>query len=295
MSVDLSALVLVTVPTCAFLLGRQRMWATAGDGRIVSRRRSRLFLAGEVVLALSLLGPMDVASGERLTVHMVQHVLLVGVAAPLLALGGALPILLWALPQPVRGHALGAWRGLVASAARHPGTWLATAVAAAGGGLLVWHLPALYDAALRDDLVHSAEHVTLVAGSALLWWTVAVSPSPRRLVGGIPALFVMGLLTTGLGAAMTFAASPWYEVPAAPDPMADQQLAGVIMWSVAKAAGLVGAIVLFVTWMVRQPGDAQAPGAEGPGGDDRSTDPIGPIDGSAPPTRPGPARTPVAG
>jgi putative membrane protein len=166
---------------------------------------------------------------------MVQHVLLVSVAAPLLVAG-----------QPLAAIGL-AWRG-----PRHrPWVVLAVAGVVQAVTLCTWHLPALYDAALRHDQVHALEHASLLATAVALW--AALDRLGGEAAGaGVGVLFVVTLPAMGLGVAMTLAHTPWY--PAYADtgaPLADQQLAGVVMWAYAGLAAVIGGVVLVVKWFGR--------------------------------------------
>src|SRR4051794_20358519 len=114
------------------------------------------FLTGLAVVAVALLSPLDGAAHRSLWVHMVQHLLLISVAAPLLAAGRPLDVVPAAWSGPIR---------------RWLGGWAVVAAAAAGqvAVLLAWHAPALYDAALGADAVHGIEHVTLLLSAVALW------------------------------------------------------------------------------------------------------------------------------
>jgi cytochrome c oxidase assembly factor CtaG len=197
-------------------------------------RRCLALGAALATIAIALSPPMDGAADSRLSGHMVQHVLLVSVAAPLLAIS-----------HPLRG--LGArWRGPRLGA----GVTLAVAGAVQVGVLVGWHVPALYDAALEHERVHGFEHLTLLLSATCLWWALG------RLSGeaaglSVLALFVVTLPAMALGVAMTLARTPWYPGYAAhnPDALADQQLAGVVMWAYAGLAAFVGAVVITVGWL----------------------------------------------
>jgi putative membrane protein len=176
---------------------------------------------------------------------MVQHVLLLVVAAPLLALGAPLPTLLWALPAPWRDRAMPVWRRLLRS---HGTRWLAWA----GGALLAesvvmaaWHAPVLYRAALRHEALHGLEHASYLLTAVAFSWAVGVG-SARRHGSAVAVVFVAALPGTALGAALTLASRPWYpEYPS----MADQQLAGVVMWGFAGLAYVLAAACLFGVWL----------------------------------------------
>ncbi|GJG86014.1 hypothetical protein tb265_11950 [Gemmatimonadetes bacterium T265] len=244
-----------------YALGVRRAWRRAGAGRGVARWRAWAYAAGLAAIAVALLTPLDAVSDALFTAHMGQHLLLILVAAPLLAAGVPALGMLWALPERARRRAGRAW---AARPRLRAGLALLVAPGVAAslhvGSVLVWHLPAPYDWALRRPAVHALEHVTLLGAAALFWWPV-VRPAPRRgarrFGDGAQLLYVaaagvpMGLL----GAALTFAARPWYAghygTTAAwgLTPLEDQQLAGVVMWVPAGLVYLGAASALFVRWL----------------------------------------------
>jgi putative membrane protein len=123
--------------------------------------------------------------------------------------------------------------------------------------LLMWHVPAAYDAAVRSESLHAIEHLTFL-GTALLFWWVVLSPSAH---GGLnyalrfPYLLGMTLVGTAIGAVLTFASSSLYHayLASAPTrgmtPLEDQQIAGLIMWIPGGVAYLIAAAGLFLQWM----------------------------------------------
>lgn len=236
----------------AYVAGLRRVWATAGHGRLVRPGQALAALVGVGVVAVAVVSPLHAAADARLSAHMVQHVLLVGVAAPLLAVGAPLPTLLWALPGGWRRRLLPWWRRAASSCA---GTgwarWTAAALVLQVGALWAWHVPVLYQAALSSEAVHALEHSSFLVTAVVFWWAVAAAR--HRPVGGaaVVAVFVGALPATALGALMTLAGRPWYPVYAG-DPGAaleDQQVAGVIMWGFGGVAALVATLVLFAAWL----------------------------------------------
>jgi putative membrane protein len=224
------------------------------------RERTRLapvasFAAGWIALALALLSPLHEASEELFSAHMVQHELLMAVAAPLMVLGKPFAIMLWSLPSRAR-HAVGA---IVRSSrvrtawnvATRPGdAWLVHAAA-----IWVWHIPLLFQATLHSDLVHAAQHLSFFGSAVVFWWSIL--QSRRRAARGIAivSLFTTAIHTAVLGALLSFAHTPWYPeyaVGAAQwglTPLGDQQLAGLIMWIPAGAAYLVAALAVTRRWL----------------------------------------------
>jgi putative membrane protein len=208
------------------------------------------FAAGLAVVALALSPPVDGAAARRFSVHMVQHLLLILAAAPLLVAARPGALVMEALPVPTRaglGRALHrpGWRR-ARLAATNPVVVLTVAV----GGFWAWHLPRLYEAALHNDAVHGLEHASFLAGG-LLFWTIVLDPGPKRRLGlGATCGFVFAAMLTNiwLSAALAFATSPLYAAYAARGAdaaLADQQLAGVIMWVPADIVYFVTLLMLF--------------------------------------------------
>lgn len=166
----------------AYIVGwrRLRRWPAVA-------RRSQLFLylAGLAVITLALLSPIDGLANSLLTMHMLQHELLTMVAPPLLLLANPLPVMLWALPLRLR-HSLG--RLLIRDARVRQGFRAATLMPVAWAVYMVifwgWHLPAAYEASLRNDLVHNLQHLSFFTAALLFWWPL-INPAPR-LHGHIP-------------------------------------------------------------------------------------------------------------
>lgn len=237
----------------------------AGD-----RWRPRCFAAALATIAVALLSPLDAASAALASAHMVQHVLLVLVAAPLLALSAPGPTIVRGSPLVVR-RALTRWPhrlgldGDTTRVLREPvAAWLA-AVAA----LWFWHAAGPYGAALDHTVVHIAEHATFLATALLFWRCVVGSRAGGRVPGGVGvlAVFAMAMQSTFLSALLTFATTPWYEGYATTTaaygltPLADQQLAGAIMWVPAGFVYVGTALALLVGWIDASgaPGEPDAP------------------------------------
>ena len=215
-------------------------------------RRASSFVAGLAVVAVALSPPLDGAAGKRFSAHMAQHVLLMLAAAPLLVAARPGAMVLEALPVPFRArvgrslHRPG-WR-----AARRLVTNPVVVLTVAVGGFWAWHLPRPYQAALSNAAVHGLEHATFLAG-AFLFWTIVLDAGPKRRLGLGPTCgFVFAAMLTNiwLAAGLAFATTPLYAAYArggAAAALADQQLAGVIMWVPAD-------IVYFVTllWLFRR-------------------------------------------
>ncbi len=248
------------VAAAVYQRGRRRGGARQGDAW-----RARFFAAAIATLAVAFISPLEPLSGALASAHMVQHVLLVLVAAPLLALSAPTSTLLRGCPLPVR-RARGRLRRrlpLPSSALRapsHPATvWLLHV-----GVLWFWHSAAAYDAALRDDLVHGVEHLAFLVTALLFWRVVIGGRRAGRVPEGLGVLLVFGMAMQSvfLSLLLTFASEAWYgayattTAPWGLDPLADQHLAGVLMWVPAGAIYVAAGLALFAAWIRRAELDA---------------------------------------
>lgn len=221
-----------------YFRGLRRLWARAGSGHGASRLQVAAFYGGLLALVIALVSPLDALGTALFSAHMVQHLALVLIAAPLLVLGKPHIVLLWALNRSQR-------RAVGRLSHRKPVKMLSraftrpfTAWVLFGATLWIWHAPVLYEAALRSDLVHALEHGCFLAVSLLFWWTLLHSEGRSRLAYGTTALYVFttALHNTALGMLLTFSEQIWYPIylprvePWGLTPLQDQQLAGLIMW-----------------------------------------------------------------
>jgi cytochrome c oxidase assembly factor CtaG len=186
--------------------------------------------------------------------HMGQHLLLMAVAAPMLALSGAQVAWLWALPRRGRvalGRMVHHLHGLRA-------LWsLPVTFACHSLALWLWHAPPLYEAALHNAALHALEHLALL-GSGVVFWSAALSGLARggRTPGAsVLYVFAFGAQCTGLGALITLSPRPWYTAYVTTSatwglsPMDDQVLAGALMWVPAGFVYLGFALLLLGTWL----------------------------------------------
>jgi cytochrome c oxidase assembly factor CtaG len=187
---------------------------------------------------------------------MVQHELLMALAAPLLVLGRPLIPMLWALPMRWRRR-LGGW----AKAAPVQGGWRwATAPFAAwllhAAALWLWHLPGPYQATLASEAMHTLQHASFLGTGLLFWWALVHGREGRMGYGAaVFYLFATAMHSGGLGALLTFAPSPWYPAYGGSaqawglTALEDQQLAGLIMWIPAGLVYVVAGLILLAAWM----------------------------------------------
>lgn len=222
----------------------------AGAGRLPARPgRVACFRAAMGVGALAVFGPFDAWAETGTAMHMVQHMLFMVVAAPLLALASPLPQ--W---RAATGKWLGAaWRLLLA-AGRHP---LGLALVH-GTVIWVWHAPRLYRLALDNPWWHAVEHASFLLSGWLFWWS-ALHAGRRQLAPALLAVLLTLMHTGLLGALLTFGRVSFY---GAGRSLEDQQLAGLIMWVPGGLAYLAGAGWIAWRLLGREPAPAAAPAGD---------------------------------
>lgn len=226
-SVDPSVVLGLLAAAAGFVYYRRR--AAQPDGA-----RPALFWLGLAAFAVALIGPLDTISDHYLvSAHMLQHILLTMVGPPLLLAG---------LPT-AGGRYMPAF--LV-------NPWLAVTVF--NLTLLAWHVPALYDATLREAALHIVEHLTFIGTAMLFWWPVV---GPGRLGAAMSPLMKIGYLAfagvppTVLGMSLAIA-GPLYSfyldaprIVAGLSPALDQQIAGILMFGLGNLIYFVPISVLF--------------------------------------------------
>jgi putative membrane protein len=241
----------------AYGRGVRSLWRGGGIGRGVRPWRACAFGAGLLAVAAALVSPLDAAADRLLSAHMAQHLLLVVVAAPLLIVGSPVLAMSRILPNRWRRGTRRWGRSRTSRVSGRTLTNPLISLLLATAVLWAWHVPPVYEAAVGDPILHLVEHASFL-GTALLFWWVALQPSgPRRLPHGADVLYVFaGALQSGaLGALFTFASSPVYPLYAhrtaalGLSALADQQLAGLLMWVPSFLVYLVAAGALFVVWL----------------------------------------------
>lgn len=226
--------------------------------------RTVAFLGGLALIAVALLSGIERYDTTLFSVHMVQHLLLLLGAAPLIALAAPVTQVLRAAPPEVRRRVLlPVLHSTVAKVLGNPVVaWLVFT-------LVAWasHFSPLFDLALENEAVHSAEHVAFLAAGLLFWWpVVAADPAPRRMSYPVRALYLLLQMppSSFLGMAILFAAAPLYPhyatlgAPYGIDPLADQQLAGGIMWLAGDVVLISAILAVVAAWMRHEERDAPA-------------------------------------
>jgi putative membrane protein len=206
---------------------RWRIARAEGGARAAGAGRLALWCTGVLCLFVALISPIDRLGEQLASVHMVQHLLIADLAPICLTLG----LTKWILrPATRRIHRIERAAGPFG----HPAFGVVAYVAA----MWIWHIPALYDAALRNGNVHVLEHLSFAAAGLLYWWHL-LSPIRSRLrLGGMGPLLYMGstkLLVGFLGILLAFSPTLLFDFYDSGgtrwglSPLDDQHVAGLIM------------------------------------------------------------------
>ncbi|MEA2226056.1 MAG: putative rane protein [Solirubrobacteraceae bacterium] len=264
-------LVLVIGLALLYGLGSRRT-VTPARTRHERRWQGASFYAGLAVLAIALSSPLDILSEQLFWAHMVQHVLLLVVAAPLIVL--ARPwIRLWrSLPLDLRR-----WLAHNLSQGRRT-RWLRVASRALGSPqagflafsivLLVWHVPALFDATLRSSSLHALEHTLFLTTAVMFWKQVIDSPPLHARLSSVQRVaYLVGAMVVSwiLAVVLALAPQPLYSFyaheagrPGGISALTDQQLAAGIMWVPGSVTFVIVIFVYVHRWL--------APAAPAPSG-----------------------------
>ncbi|MDB5506798.1 MAG: hypothetical protein JWR75_1436 [Devosia sp.] len=255
---DLAITAPLGISLVLYAVGVIRLWRAAGVARGATPIQVALFLAGWLVLAGALLTPLHDWSRRLFTAHMIEHELVMTLAAPLLILSRPLGPMLWAFPT--------AWRRSVAVGVRNLAFLLFWDVLTAplvatvlhAIAIWVWHVPSLFGTALQIEWVHWAQHLSFVFTAFLFWWGVLEGVERGRIrAGGIGLLFVTALHTAVLGALIALSPRPVYPYQSTAasswnlTPLMDQQLAGIIMWVPGGMVYAGAALTLAALWIGR--------------------------------------------
>ncbi|HJU22320.1 MAG TPA: cytochrome c oxidase assembly protein [Casimicrobiaceae bacterium] len=245
---------LIAISSLAYARGVVRLWRKAGTGRGIRIVDVVRFTLGMTALVAALLSPIDSLAPRSFAMHMIEHEMLMVIAAPLLVLSRPLEAWAFALPRNAR-HTLSACArvpALVRFFAAMTAPVSATIVHAIA--LWVWHAPVLFAAAIASEPLHVLQHLCFFASALAFWWAVfgGAARSPRPV--SLACLFATMLQTSALGALITLAPSPWYASGGEArvfglTPLADQQLGGLIMWLPGGAAYIVVALAIVAIWL----------------------------------------------
>lgn len=267
-------LALVWISLSLHLLGEHQAAILRDPARARQARwRAASFYAGLAVIAVSLIGPIDDLAPKLFWVHMLQHVLLIGFAAPLIVLGAPWPSIWRPLPLRMRRKlARGVAKSPLCAPLRAIGRCLGRPVPvwiAWSANLVFWHLPFAYDLTLHSTAAHALEHFTFMLTSILLWAQVLDSPPLRPRLGAAGRIYyILAATIVGwiLSLVLAFAASPLYPAyahlahrPGGISALTDQQLAAGVMLVPGSLAATVYVFLALFRWLEQpsEPGSAE--------------------------------------
>ena len=221
----------------------------------VPRQRSAAFLLGLAAIAVALLSGIEAYDTTLFSIHMVQHILLTLVAAPLIALGAPITTLLRAASSDVRRRVI---LPVLHSRVMRVLSFPVVAWVLFAGVMWGSHFSPLFDASLENPIVHDVEHGLYLGAGLLFWWpAVGLDPSPWRMPHPVRAMYVFLQMPQNTFLAVTILNSSvvLYHHYATlvrswgPTALEDQQLAGGIMWITGDVLFLAGLAGILVGWM----------------------------------------------
>jgi cytochrome c oxidase assembly factor CtaG len=261
-------------PSLAYVAIAALLYWLGGRGRGTERRptrdplRSLAFVAGLATIVVALDSPIDGYADRLLWVHMVQHILLLTVAPPLILLGRPWPRMWRALPLHLRAE-LGReivrarWAAPLRSLARPIPAWFLFSAT-----IVAWHIPGAYEATLRSQTIHDCEHA-LFFFTGLLFWAHVVDPGPLRPRLAWPArvAYIVGAMIVGwvLAIVLVLVPHPLYghyaalaSRPGGISALTDQQVAGGMMWVPGSISYTIAVMIVFWRWVAPESSTRQA-------------------------------------
>jgi cytochrome c oxidase assembly factor CtaG len=259
-------LVLILCLALMYYLGDRRT-VTPERRRAAQRWRMVCFYGALAVLAVALCSPLDLLSDQLFWAHMIQHVLLIAVAAPMVVLSRpwlrlwrALPLASrrWLARGIAQGRRTAPLRGAGHFLGRPVPTFVLFSVVLVG-----WHVPAFFDATLRSETLHAFEHTLFLAASVLFFKQVIPSPplritllAPGRVLYTIGAMIVMWALAVVLALEPHALYSFYADLPSRPggiSALADQQIAAGIMWVPGSVTFVIVVFAYVHRWLTPAP------------------------------------------
>ena len=223
--------------------------------RAITLGQKLCFWTASATLVLALISPLHPLGEVLFSAHMGQHEILMLISAPLLVVSRPLVAFVWGLPFEARrvagrwskaGWFQRIWKTITAPVS----AWCIHAIA-----LWTWHIPALFDATVTNEWVHTAQHLSFFLSALLFWWSLFYPQRQSSYGAGVLYVFTTAVHTSILGALLTFAGTPWYPAYGATPiawgltPLEDQQIGGLIMWVPAGVVYLAAALYLFARWL----------------------------------------------
>ena len=249
-SLEPYTLVLIWIAALWYWVGVRRLREHAAGAAVLPTWRIASFYTGLALLLLALVSPLHVYGEYLISVHMVQHMVVTMIVAPLIVLGDPFLVMLWGFPSDQRRtvgrqlapsllpHRIAAWL-------LQPPIGLIVHVTT----VLIWHLPPFYEAAVHHEFIHYLQHTSFIVTSMWFWWPV-IDAVPARRTMSYPVkllylFFAMLFQEKLIGGILTFVRVPIYPHYAEVAHLwnttgsQDQQLAGIVM--------MVGGAVLYFT------------------------------------------------
>jgi len=242
--------------TALLYLGSVRRYAVRYPRRSFSAWRAACFLLGLALVVVALESQIDTYGDVLFSVHMVQHIVWMMFAAPLLVLGEPLTLLLATAPEPIARRAAAVLRSVPVRILEHPAfAWCAFAV-------VLWgtHYSPLYELALQNERVHQAEHALFLFSALLFWYCAlasnATSWTSRPLSYPLRLVYVLSFMPQSAFLGLSFCVSarvfyPHYARVAGASTasaLTDQQLGGTVMWLVDGVVMLAAILVIMALW-----------------------------------------------
>lgn len=251
---NIATAITLTILALLYVAGLTRLWRRDAGRHTIRKWQAAAFFAGLGSAAIALLSPLDRWSDVLFSAHMAQHEILMLISAPMMVAGRPFIVVLWSLGAG--GREVAASLVKRASPAWELLTGPVTVLVFHALVLWVWHVPALFEAALHSEGVHVVQHLGFFLTAALFWWAL-LHGRYGRLGYGVAVLYVFAtaMHTQILGALLTFGLRVWYPTHAARTAAAgvnaidDQQFAGVLMWIPFGVVFLFIALALFAAWL----------------------------------------------
>jgi putative membrane protein len=250
---------LLVLCAALYVAGYVRLRGRSRRSRPVRAVHFAAFAGGWLALVAGLDSPLDALAAALFSAHMLQHEVLMLIAAPLFVIGRPLAVWMWAFPTSMRG---GIGRAVRSRWIRAPWRTLTTALPAwllHAAALWGWHAPVFFEAALARPGIHTLQHASFLVSALLFWWTVFGNTQRREgSAHAMLSLFTTMVHTGALGALLTLSPGLWYpsyvESTSALgfDPLRDQQLGGLVMWVPGGLAYLVGGLAVGARWLTRR-------------------------------------------
>jgi len=233
--------------------------------------RGTYFLGAIIVTLIASSAPVDILSGRLFWIHMIQHLLIMIVVAPLIVAGAPILPFWLGLPNWVRKFIRASSLLKKGSLLHHFGHWLRNPVVSCALliiGMWSWHWPVLYDLALTNAAIHDwCEHLTFLVVSVLYWSQVIPSPPLRLRLGYLGRILYLGVAIVQnmvLAVLLGFAPRPLYApyahlvtAPGGLSALADQRLGAGIMWTVGDFPFIAVICVLGLLWLTSQSDDTE--------------------------------------